>query len=289
MSKAARISFKQFRNQFASEDACSDYLFQERFPDGFCCPKCGGREYYPIRKRKLCQCKSCRRQTSVTSGTIMHRTHLPLTIWFWAIYLCATDKRGISAVALAGKLGIAYESAWYLLMRIRSAMKDRDQNYQLSGLIEMDEAYLGGPKAGGKRGRGTTQQKMIVGLSKTNEGKPKYLRFLQIPDVTTDTLQKFVDEYVEPKSLIECDGFSSYKGLKNVTCIPKKYSRGDLQRIHVAISNFKTFLNGTYHGRCQCYQAYMNEFCFRFNRRFSPEQLFSRLARAIATSCVLLS
>ena len=97
------------------------------------------------QKRHSCQCKSCRRQTSVAAGTVMHRTHLPLTIWFWAIYLCATDKRGISAKGLARQLELSYESAWYLLVRIRSAMQDRDQNYMLEGLIEMDEAYLGAP------------------------------------------------------------------------------------------------------------------------------------------------
>ena len=96
----------------------------------------------------------------------MNRTHLPLTIWFWAIYLCATDKRGISAKGLARQLEVSYESAWYLLVRIRSAMKDRDQNYMLEGLIEMDEAYLGAPKCGKKRSRGTERKKKAVAVSK---------------------------------------------------------------------------------------------------------------------------
>ena len=100
MAKATPISFKEFRTKFATEKDCRNYLFEERFPEGFVCPKCGGREYYYLKKRRACQCKSCRRQTSVTAGTVMHRTHLPLTVWFWAIYLCATDKRGISARAV---------------------------------------------------------------------------------------------------------------------------------------------------------------------------------------------
>ena len=118
MSKAAQITFKDFRTRFATEDACRDYLFQERFPEGFVCPKCGCREHYYLKTRRSCQCKRCRRQTSVTAGTVMHRTHLPLTVWFWAIYLCATDKRGISAKGLARQLEISYESAWYLLVRM---------------------------------------------------------------------------------------------------------------------------------------------------------------------------
>ena len=108
----------------------------------------GHRDYYYLKSRHTCQCRGCRRQTSVTAGTVMHHTHLPLTIWFWAIYLCATDKRVISAKGLARQLELSYESAWYLLVRIRSAMHDRDQNYMLQGIIEMDEACLGASKHG---------------------------------------------------------------------------------------------------------------------------------------------
>lgn len=105
MAKAAAISFKEFRTRYNTEAACREELFRQRFPKGFVCPKCGCTEYYPIRGRKTCQCRSCRHQTSVTAGTVMHRTHLPLTIWFWAIYLCVTDKRGIcSAEQYPGNL-----------------------------------------------------------------------------------------------------------------------------------------------------------------------------------------
>ena len=106
MAHAAAITFKEFRHRYNSEDACRAELFRLRFPNGFVCPKCGCVEYYPIQGRNTCQCRSCRHQTSVTAGTVMHRTHLPLTIWFWAMYLCATDKRGISAVQLSRTLGI---------------------------------------------------------------------------------------------------------------------------------------------------------------------------------------
>lgn len=115
MAKAAAISFKEFRTRYHTEDACREELFRQRFPDGFVCPKCGCKEFYIIRSRNICQCRSCRHQTSVTAGTMMHRTHLPLTVWFWAIYLCVTDKRGISAVQLSRTLGISYDSAWHLL------------------------------------------------------------------------------------------------------------------------------------------------------------------------------
>ena len=142
MAHAESITFEEFRTRFSTEDICRAELFRLRFPNGFVCPKCGCTEYYPVRGRNTFQCRACRRQTSVTAGTVMHRTHLPLTAWFWAIYLCATDKRGISAVQLSRTLNICYESAWYLLHRIRCAMAQRDENYALSGIVEMDDGYV---------------------------------------------------------------------------------------------------------------------------------------------------
>ena len=170
MARAESITFKEFRTRFSTEESCRAELFRLRFPNGFVCPKCGCTEYYPVRGRNTFQCRACRHQTSVTAETVMHRTHLPLTAWFWAIYLCATDKRGISAVQLSRTLNICYESAWYLLHRIRRAMAQRDENYALSGIVEMDDGYVGGATHNGKRGRGTDKAKIVVALSKTENG-----------------------------------------------------------------------------------------------------------------------
>ena len=176
MAHAESITFEEFRTRFSTEEICRAELFRLRFPNGFVCPKCGCTEYYPVRGRNAFQCRACRHQTSVTAGTVMHRTHLPLTVWFWAIYLCATDKRGISAVQLSRTLGIRYESAWYLLHRIRRAMAQRDEKYALSGIVEMDDGYVGGATHNGKRGRGTDKAKIVVALSKTENGTSLFTR-----------------------------------------------------------------------------------------------------------------
>ena len=110
-----------------------------------------------------------------------------------------------------------------------------------------------------------------------------------IPDVTTASLQSVINESVKTGSTIECDGYKSYPGLENVFVDASAYETGDLKWVHVAIGNFKAFLLGTYHGSCGDYQPYLNEFCFRYNRRFKPAQLFTRLSRAVATSRALLS
>lgn len=288
MARAESITFQEFRTRYNTEYTCRAELFRLRYPNGFVCPKCGCTEYYPVRGRNTFQCRACRHQTSITAGTVMHRTHLPLTVWFWAIYLCATDKRGISAVQLSRTLGICYESAWYLLLRIRAAMGQRDEKYVLSGIVEMDDGYVGGASHSGKRGRGTDKAKIVVALSKTENGAALFTRMQVVEDVTGGTLQQVIDKTIAPGAKIECDGYRSYRNLSGVTLDAKKYETGYLHWLHKAISNLKAFLLGTYHGRCTQLQAYLDEFCFRFNRRKTEDQIFIRLTRAVATSCGLL-
>ena len=132
----------------------------------------------------------------------MHRTRLPLTTWFWAIYLFATDKRGVSAVQLSRTLEICYDTAWHLLDKIPIAMGQRDENYQLSGIIEMDDGYVGGPSHNGKRGRGTDKPKIVVALSKTENGTALYARMKVVENIQGQTLQEIADSYFAPKSKV---------------------------------------------------------------------------------------
>lgn len=177
MSQQKGISFKEFRERFQTEESCEAYLFQQRWGDGFVCPKCGGTSCCQLSGRREYVCKHCHRQSSVTAGTVLHRTHLPLTIWFWAIYLVARDKRGISAVQLSRELEIAYSSAWYLLHRLRKAMGERDQDYVLSGIVELDDAYFGAPTANGKRGRGTEKTSALAAVSLSEQGPPVFSKY----------------------------------------------------------------------------------------------------------------
>lgn len=188
MARTAEVSFKEFRRRYNSEDACRAELFRLRFPNGFVCPKCGCVKYYPIRDRNTYQYRSCRHQTSVTAGTVMHRTRLPLTLWFWAIYLCATDKRGISAIQISWMLGVYYDTAWHLLDRICTAMGQRDEKYLLSGIVEMDDGYVGGHSHNGKRGRGKGKAKIVVAISKAENGAPRFTKMKVVENMQTKTL-----------------------------------------------------------------------------------------------------
>ncbi len=144
---------REFRQKFSTQGACVEYLFRCRWPDGFICPRCGGKQGTLLSSRALYQCRECRYQSSATAGTIMHRSRIPLQEWFSAAYLVATLTPGISALQLQRQLGISSnDTALHLLHRLRNGMVN-DNRSRLSGLIEADETFIGGP-AKGKRGRG---------------------------------------------------------------------------------------------------------------------------------------
>ncbi len=210
MSQQKVISFKEFRQRFQTEEACEAYLFQQRWPEGFVCPKCGGTGCYQLHGRREYVCKQCHRQSSVTAGTVLHHTHLPLTVWFWAIYLVARDKRGISAVQLSRELEISYSSAWYLLHRLRKAMGQRDRDYILSGVIELDDAYFGAPKSNGKRGRGTDKASVLAAVSLTEQGHPRYLK-MQVSQLDAESVSTVAQQIICPGSGIHSDALGPFR------------------------------------------------------------------------------
>lgn len=279
----------QFRQKFDSEEACRDHLFRMRWPHGFCCPKCGSLAHYEIPTRNLMECADCHYQASVTVGTIMEKTHLSLEKWFWGIYFFGSDKRGCSATLLAKELGISYKSAWFMLHRIRKAMKDQDSQYLLDGLVEMDDAYFGAKKEGSKRGRGTDKAKVIVGLSINDQGHPQYLKMEVVHNLKRQTLADFANDHIASGSTISSDAYRSYLNLQKegyqleAKVFNPKADSEHLKWLHTIISNAKAFIEGTFHGLDKKYlQSYLDEFCYRFNRRFFLSELFNR----ILVSCI---
>src|SRR6266446_1845469 len=157
------MTVKEFRARFGDDDQCARYLARERWPNGFLCPRCGGRSRGYMASRRVEECADCGYQCSVTAGTIFHKTRVPLTGWFWAIYRMGQDKKGISALQLSKEIGVSYPTAWLLQHKIRKAMADRDQRYQLSGLIEVDEGYAGGAEQGdAQKGRGAKTKSVLA-------------------------------------------------------------------------------------------------------------------------------
>jgi transposase-like protein len=160
-------TFQEFRDWFPTDDACVDYLEQLRWPDGFVCPECGGGDGWRISQRRMWMCSSCGRKTSVTAGTIFHRSHTPLSTWFAAAWFVTSTKNGTSALALQQQLGFgSYETAWAWLHKLRRAMVRPDRDL-LTGFVELDETFVGGVSVG-KDGAGTDKVPVQVAVERVS-------------------------------------------------------------------------------------------------------------------------
>jgi len=287
---------REFRHRFSTNEACLTYLVKCRWPDGFVCPKCSGKNAWLNSKRYVFECSKCRKQTSPISGTVMHRSHIPIQEWFWAAYLVATHTPGISALQLQRQLGIGdYATAWHLLHRLRKGMVN-DTRTKLEGLIEADETFIGGP-AKGKKGRGVASadnKSLVVGavevlVYQDKNGKRKErcgrLRLALIPDASEVSLGDFISNNIAPHSRIRTDGWSGYSetALENyrhhVRVVKSmKLAHKKLPHIHPVFGNLKAWLNGTHHGvEPKHLPSYLDEFVFRFNRRNTPMSAFKTL------------
>ena len=287
MSKKQRMPLNEFLKQFGTEAECRNYLAAQRWPDGFVCPKCGHKHGCRL-SNGLYQCTHCHHQTSVTAGTVLHHSHVSLSKWFLSFYLVSQDKRGISAVQLASQIGVTYKTAWSMLRRIRSAMGQRDAAHILSGVVELDDAYFGGPTAGGKRGRSTEKAKVFVALSLDEHGNPQYLKMRVAKNIKQISVKKFAHAAVAKGSTIRSDGYRSYiPALEDYTHEHKPYKPDSdmLHWLHIVVSNAKAFILGTYHGLPKEHlQPYLDEFAFRFSRRSFGGLLTHRLILAVARS-----
>ncbi len=267
-------SIFEFNQRFSNEESCLQFLIQSRWPDGFICPRCGHNEYYWKEARKLLQCKKCGHQTSVTAGTIMHRSKMPLPLWFQAAYQVTTSTPGKSALQFQRQVELRrYETAFTMLHKLRAAMV-RNGRDTLSGLVEVDETYIGGEEAG-KPGRGASGKVIVAGAVEVRDKHAGRVRLMVIPDVTQITLTEFVKSNVVADSIIRTDDWIGYDKLPE-NGYQHIIASDELIHIHRIISNLKTWLLGTHHGSVskQHLQAYLNEYTFRFNRRKTPMAAF---------------
>jgi hypothetical protein len=284
------LTILEFQEQFPDEDACYNYLFQKRWPNGFICPRCSHNKAYVIKTRKLMQCKLCRYQTSVTAGTIFHKLRQPLMLLIWACYWISTSKMGISAKELQRKLGVSYQTAWTLGHKIRKAMKSSG-NYKINKEAEFDEACLGISEKNPAEGRAVI--KVIVQVNPELERMGlAYLEHIQ--GQSSKEVEAFIQRTVEPGTRIRTDGKKSYIFLKNeYEHQPHKmYDKKDndiyLPKVHIVIANLKLWLRGMHHHMpFKHSQRYLDEFCFRFNRRWRLDNIFDKLiARAMTTPTI---
>ena len=276
----------EFQRRFPDDDACRAYLFASRWPEGFRCPGCGAGEAGLEQRRHLWQCRGCGRQTSVTAGTAMHKTHLPLTVWFWAAYLVSTHRPGISALQLQRQLALSrYETAWTLLHKLRRTMVAPERE-PLSGEVEVDEGFLGGRDTDLRGGR-QRDGKPLVGVAVEVRGKGSgRLRLQLLTDASADSLTGFVRSHVAAGAIVHTDGWAGYSGIGKAGYDHQRHVQHArlpdrewvLPRAHRSLSNLKTWLQGTHHGVSPKHlPVYLDEFVFRHNRRRTPLAGFQTL------------
>src|ERR1700733_8222007 len=176
--------------QFNSDDRCRAYLEALRWSDEVLCPRCNSDKISQIVKRNQYDCDACRYQFSVTAGTVFNDSHLPLWKWFLCTYLLCESRKGMSANQLSRTLGISYKTAWYLCHRIRSAMREVNPE-PLTGIVEIDETYVGGVQHGSKRGRGPPKE-IVIGIKQRGGA----LRFFKAEDVKSGTLARYIKDNI---------------------------------------------------------------------------------------------
>jgi len=286
------VSVGEFRERFGTPQQCQAHLQAVRWPTGFGCPHCSGRRSCYLAERAVYQCHDCRRQTSLTAGTIFHRTRVSLDKWFWAIYRLAQDKKGCSALLLSKELDVCYPTAWMMGHKIRQAMHRHTPPFSLQGLVELDDAYLGGVRAGhpGHQGRAADgKTPVLVAVEVTGTGRPGRAALLPVRNFRKPSVTTFVRACLEQGCTVKTDGMGGFKHLSLLghqheyrpIGADKKQASAMLPTVHMLISNLKRFVLGRHHAISGKHAIrYLGEFNYRFNRRREEAGLFEMLIQA---------
>ena len=289
------MSIPEFLHSFGTEAQCAEAVKQARWPGGFRCPRCAGADHYVVGHgaRKLFECNGCRHQASLTAGSLMEHTKLSLTTWFLAIYLISQAKTGLSSLALKRQLGVSYPTAWLLHQKINRAMAQQDSTHRLSGAVQLDDAYLGGERSGGKAGRGSENKVPFVAAVSLNEqGRPMYLKLNLVSGFTSQAIGNWAKANLAPGTLVTSDGLGCFAAVSSASCIHMPTVVGALKPrdlpefkwVNTMLGNLKTTLAGAFHSlKYRKYaQHYLAGFAYRFNRRFDLRGLVARLIVDVA-------
>src|SRR3954467_908900 len=286
------LSEAAFRERFGTEAACRGALFARRWREGLTCPACGHRGFCQLRTRKVFQCNRCKKQVRLTAGTVFQDTKLPLTVWFQAIYHLTQSKGGVSSIELGRRLGVKQGTAWLMKHKLMRAMAAREAaKPKLSGRVEMDDAYLGGERSGGKRGRGAAGKTPIVAAVETTpERKPRRLRLSVVKGFRKKEVEKVAKRDFAPGTNVVSDGLSCWSAVEKAGCEHFPMATGAGKRaaswapfrwVNTALGNIKTAIAGTYHRVSPKHApSYLASYAYRFNRRRQLDSIVERLAWA---------
>jgi transposase-like protein len=288
------MSVPQFIDLYGTEEKCEAALEAARWPEGFRCPRCGQKEHGLVygRRHKRYQCRKCRHQTTLTAGTVMEATKLPLTIWFLAVYLIGQAKSSTSSLALMRQLGVNYRTAWLMHNKIIQAMSEQEEACVLHGKVQLDDAYFGGECNGGKAGRGSENKVPIVAaVSLDEDGHPIHVKVSKVKAFSFVAIADWAQSSLARGCEVISDGLACFRAVAEVGCIhhptivkgrhPKDLP--EFRWINTVISNLKTSFSGTFHAlRFDKYaDRYLGAFSFRFNHRFKLEEMTDQVLQAV--------
>lgn len=289
------VSLPEFFARYGTEAQCEAALLALRWPEGFHCPRCASAAHYVVGHgaRKLFQCQACRHQTSLTAGTVMDSTKLPLRTWFLAIFLISQDKTGLSSLALMRQLGTSYRTAWLIHHKLMATMAERDGRQPLDGSVQLDDAYLGGERPG-VGGRGSPNKVPIVAAVQTNDaGHPMRVKLSPVTGFTCEAITQWAKANLLPGCDVRSDGLNCFAGVIDAGCAHSYIVVGqrkprDMPQftwVNTVLANLKTMINGGHKAfKFGKYAAhYLGAFAYRFNGRFNLKTLLLDLFAHAAT------
>lgn len=282
------LSDFEFDRLYGTEEKCHEALFAWRWPEGFECPACGGFAHCELERRALWQCNACHTQTSLTAGTLFAFTKLGLKVWFRAMFHMTQTKQGISALELSRRIGVTYNTAWKIHHKLRQAMLEREASKPLEGRVEMDDAYLGGERSGGKRGRGSPgKAPFVAAVETTADGKPHRMKLVRVKRFTRKAIEKAAGRIVKAGARVVTDGLGCFRGVADAGCTHEAIVTGSgskaarhpsFRAINTALGNIKTAITATFHaGALKHAPRRLAEFAWRFNRRYDLPAMIPRL------------
>lgn len=307
------MNLLNFGERFPDEETCRLYLKGQRENQGITCKKCGCEKHYWFEKMEIWKCAECSTRMSLRSGTIMEKSHIPVRTWFMCIHLMTSTKKSFSALEMQRQLGIKrYEPVWYMMQKVRKSMGKRDNKYQLHGNIEVDDAFfeivdvkevdeLGNKKDDKKelkRGRGSDKQTKVLVMvesepnpKQTNPHKKNrsmgFVKMVTMDDLSSKGINYEINKAIDSKSTVITDGYRSFAKLTEVVdnhvqmVVPSNEAHKKLPWVHTVISNAKRGFLGVHHSIGKAYlQNYLNEYCYKLNRRNFDSDLFDRMITA---------
>ena len=290
------LSDVEFGRLYGSEEKCREALFSWHWPEGFVCPACGSRAHCELEKRALWQCNACRTQTSLTAGTIFASTKLDLSVWFRAMLHMTQTKQGISALELSRRIDVTYNTAWAMHHKLRQVMLEREATRPLEGRVEMvmpeacfqHDAYLGGARSGGKRGRGSPgKTPFVAAVETTADGKAHRVKLRRVRRFTKKIIRHVTARIIKPGAYVVTDGLGCFNGVAEAGCTHKAIVTGSgrkaarhpaFRAINTVLADIKTAIAATYRSGAKKHTPRrLAEFAYRFNRRYDLPAMIIRL------------